>query len=162
MLAAIENNWIQRGLKHIWHPCTQMKDFETCPPLLVHKAQGSFLYTDQGVLIDAISSWWCKPLGHRHPAVLAAIKRQLDAFEHVMPTNTTHPTLIELGEMLAGLKVLTEVLPPEPFGPVMCAATWLSELISQALLGSVITTSAEPTGVLVPAGADLVWPLQVL
>nr|WP_238584658.1 adenosylmethionine--8-amino-7-oxononanoate transaminase [Legionella worsleiensis] len=77
-----------------------MKDFETCPPLVVERAKGSFLYTNQGPLIDAISSWWCKSLGHGHPAVLAAIQKQMNYFEHVIGANTTHPLLVELAEEL--------------------------------------------------------------
>lgn len=92
---------ISRDLKHIWHPCSQMKDFEACPPLIIERAQGSYLYTNQGPLIDAISSWWCKSLGHGHPAVIAAIKQQADRFEHVIGANTTHPALVELAEQLS-------------------------------------------------------------
>ncbi len=92
---------IQRDLKHIWHPCTQMKDFETCPPLIINKAQGSYLYTNQGPIIDAISSWWCKSLGHGAPEVIQAIQDQLHQFEHVIGANTTFPNLVELGETLA-------------------------------------------------------------
>ncbi len=51
---------IQQDLKHVWHPCSQMKDFEQDPPLIVHRAKGSYLYTDRGPIIDAISSWWFK------------------------------------------------------------------------------------------------------
>lgn len=91
---------ISRDLKHVWHPCSQMKDFETCPPLVVDRAQGSYLYTNQGPLIDAISSWWCKSLGHGHPAVISAIEDQLKRFEHVIGANTTHPILVELAEQL--------------------------------------------------------------
>ena len=94
---------IERDLKHIWHPCTQMKDFESCPPLIVERAKGSYIYTNQGPLIDAISSWWCKSLGHGHPAVLSAIKDQLNRFEHVITANTTHPALVELGEELSAI-----------------------------------------------------------
>ncbi|WP_370569084.1 adenosylmethionine--8-amino-7-oxononanoate transaminase [Legionella sp. PL877] len=78
-----------------------MKDFETCPPLVVTHAKGSYLYTHQGPVIDAISSWWCKSLGHGHPAVISAIKHQLDSFEHIIAANTTHPLLVALGEKLA-------------------------------------------------------------
>jgi adenosylmethionine-8-amino-7-oxononanoate aminotransferase len=92
---------ICRDLKHIWHPCTQMKAFEKCPPIIVERAQGSYLYTNKGPLIDAISSWWCKSLGHGHPKVIEAIKKQLNHFEHVIAANTTHPSLIELGEELS-------------------------------------------------------------
>lgn len=87
-------------LKHIWHPASHMKDFETNPPLIVESAKGSYLYTHQGPIIDGISSWWCKSLGHGHPAVLHAITQQLQRFEHVIAANTTHPLLVELGELL--------------------------------------------------------------
>jgi adenosylmethionine---8-amino-7-oxononanoate aminotransferase len=95
------NEFLQRDLKHVWHPCTQMKDFERDPPLIVHEAKGSYLYTDQGPVIDAISSWWCKSLGHRFPAVTAAIGEQLLRFEHVMGADTTYPQLVDLAEELA-------------------------------------------------------------
>ena len=94
---------IENDLKHIWHPCSQMKDFEQLPPLVVHHAQGSYIHTDKGKIIDAISSWWCKSLGHGHPAVIAAIQQQLLCFEHVIGANTTHPKLVELAEKLAEL-----------------------------------------------------------
>ncbi|KTD51547.1 adenosylmethionine-8-amino-7-oxononanoate aminotransferase [Legionella quinlivanii] len=94
---------IDKDLRHIWHPCMQMKDFEQSRPVVVNNAKGSYLYTDKGVLIDAISSWWCKSLGHRHPAIQSAIKKQLEQFEQVIAANTTHPALAELGEQLAFL-----------------------------------------------------------
>ncbi|CEK10715.1 adenosylmethionine--8-amino-7-oxononanoate transaminase [Legionella hackeliae] len=94
---------IDKDLKHIWHPCAQMKDFQTCPPLIVNSAKGSYLYTDKGPLIDALSSWWCKALGHGHPAVISAIQKQLEMFEHVIGANTTHPLLAEFGEKMASL-----------------------------------------------------------
>jgi adenosylmethionine-8-amino-7-oxononanoate aminotransferase len=92
---------IKTDLKHIWHPCSHMKDFEQFPPVIVHQAKGAYLYTNQGPIIDAISSWWCKSLGHGHPAVLSAIEKQLQQFEHVIGANTTHPKLVSLAEKLS-------------------------------------------------------------
>lgn len=92
---------LQKDQQYIWHPGTQMKDLAETPPLVVHEAKGSYLYTDRGPIIDALSSWWCKSLGHRHPAVIDAIQAQLGRFEHVIGANTTHPTLVQLGEKLA-------------------------------------------------------------
>jgi adenosylmethionine-8-amino-7-oxononanoate aminotransferase len=101
IMSAHINQLIQSDLQHIWHPCSQMKDFELYPPLVVKQARGSYLDTDKGLIIDAISSWWCKSLGHGHPAIIAAMKQQLDRFEHVITANTTHPSLAMLGERLA-------------------------------------------------------------
>src|SRR3990167_2805178 len=94
---------VARDLKHIWHPCAHMHDFEKHPPLVIQRAQGSYLYTTDGTLIDAISSWWCKSLGHGHPNVMAAILRQMQCFEHVIAANTTHPGIVELAEKLCEL-----------------------------------------------------------
>ena len=94
---------IAKDLRHIWHPCMQMKDFEQFPPLVVNRAENHILYTNQGPLIDGISSWWCKSLGHGHPAVLSAIKRQMERFEHVIAANTTHSAVAELGEQLSAI-----------------------------------------------------------
>ena len=103
------NALIQQDLKHVWHPCTQMKDFEKFPPLVIHEAKGSYLYTDRGPIIDAISSWWCKSLGHRHPTVIAAIQAQLNRFEHVISADTTHPVMVDLAACLADISGLQHV-----------------------------------------------------
>ena len=76
---------------NIWHPCTQMKDFETVAPLNIDRAEGGYLYTkDNRKVFDAISSWWCKSLGHRHPYIVDRLKDQLDKFEHAIFANTTN------------------------------------------------------------------------
>ena len=93
----------KRDLKHLWHPCSQMKDYENFPPIEITGAQGSILQTKNGELIDIISSWWCKSLGHRHPKILEAVKTQMDSFEHVILANTTNDTIVRLCEELIAL-----------------------------------------------------------
>lgn len=100
----IEKDFILRDLKHIWHPCSQMKDYENFPPLHIEKAKGPYLYTaDRRTIIDAISSWWCKSLGHGHPRIKKAVRAQLNRFEHVIMANTCNKTLVMLSEKLARL-----------------------------------------------------------
>lgn len=96
----------QRDLAHIWHPCSQMKDYETLPPIIIDSAQGSYLYAADGTkYLDIISSWWCNLLGHCNPKINAAIKEQMEKLEHVIFVNFTHEPAINLCEQL------TEVLP---------------------------------------------------
>ncbi len=91
-----------RDLRHLWHPCTQMKDHEEQPLLEVVSAQGcSIRLADGRELVDGLSSWWCKSLGHGHPEVLAAVSRQMEDFEHVIFAGTTNRSIVELGEELA-------------------------------------------------------------
>ena len=94
----------QRDLQHIWHPCAQMKDYESFPPLEVVSAQGPYFTLASGQkIIDAIASWWCKSLGHGHPVLKQAAQQQLDHFEHVLLANVTHEPIVKLAENLAGL-----------------------------------------------------------
>jgi len=95
---------INRDQQYIWHPCSQMKDYEAFPPLIIKKAYGSYIeLTDGKRIIDAISSWWCKSLGHNHPRLKAALQAQLECFEHVIFANSTYEIIIQLSEKLGNL-----------------------------------------------------------
>lgn len=92
----------EQSLQNIWHPCSQMKDYESFKPLTLQTASGSYFYLTNGqAIIDAISSWWCKSLGHGHPRLKEALLQQLNKFEHVLLANTTHATIKELSAQLA-------------------------------------------------------------
>ena len=91
-----------RDLDYNWHPCSQMKDYEQFKPLVIKRAYDSYIELMDGrKIIDAISSWWCKSLGHGHPKLKAAITEQINQFEHVMYANTTYEAIVELSKNLA-------------------------------------------------------------
>lgn len=94
-------NWVNKDLKYIWHPCSQMKDYEELKPIVIDHGKGAYLYDINGKeYIDIISSWWCNLLGHTNPKINAAIKQQLDTLEHVIFANLTHKPAIKLCEEL--------------------------------------------------------------
>lgn len=103
---------IIKDLQHIWHPCSQMYDYETFKPLIIKKAKGAYLYTLDGKkIIDAISSWWCKSLGHKHPRLRRALKAQANKFEHVIFANTTNENAVQFTtKITAYTKTLKKVL----------------------------------------------------
>ena len=91
------DKWIEKDLKYIWHPYTQMKDAQKTPPILIEKAKGIKLYDQNGnFYYDSISSWWCNVHGHNHPKIKTAIKKQLDCLEHVLFAGFTHKPAITL------------------------------------------------------------------
>lgn len=95
---------ISRDLRHIWHPCSQMQDYQAFPPIELVGAEGAYLHLKEGKkLIDAVSSWWCKTLGHGHPRIREALSRQIEKFEHVILANTTHELIVKLSEELTAL-----------------------------------------------------------
>lgn len=88
-------------LKYIWHPCSQMKDYETLAPIVVDHGEGVRLFDKNGKeYIDIVSSWWCNLLGHCNPKINAAVKEQIDTLEHVIFANFTHEPAIKLCEEL--------------------------------------------------------------
>jgi adenosylmethionine-8-amino-7-oxononanoate aminotransferase len=90
-------------LQHVWHPCSQKKNYKDAK-LMVSNAGGSYLTLANGQkIIDAISSWWCKSLGHNHPRLKQALINQIDKFEHTILANTTNETIVKLSEKLATL-----------------------------------------------------------
>jgi adenosylmethionine---8-amino-7-oxononanoate aminotransferase len=105
------NTLAERDHQHIWHPCSQMKDYETFKPLHIKSAKGPYIELADGTkIIDAISSWWCKPLGHGHPRLQQALVNQLEKFEHVIFANTCNETIVELSEKLTKMtKTLDKV-----------------------------------------------------
>jgi adenosylmethionine---8-amino-7-oxononanoate aminotransferase len=101
---SLNQQLMQRDLRHLWHPCTQMKDHETYPVTPIRRAEGVWLEDFEGRrYIDAISSWWTNILGHCNPQINAAIKDQLDRLEHVIFAGFSHEPAIELGEKLTAI-----------------------------------------------------------
>jgi len=99
------HNWIERDKKAIWHPFTPLKGMDDV--LMIDKAEGVNLYTDEGKkIIDVISSWWVNIHGHANSYLAQAIADQAKALEHVIFAGFTHKPAIELAERL--LEILPE------------------------------------------------------
>jgi adenosylmethionine-8-amino-7-oxononanoate aminotransferase len=96
-------NLIRRDRAHLWHPYTQMQTAP--PPLAIVRAEGVYLFTDDGRrVLDGISSWWVNIHGHSHPKLNEALAAQARELEHVLFAGCTHRPAVELAEEL--LKVM--------------------------------------------------------
>ncbi|MDX1695278.1 MAG: adenosylmethionine--8-amino-7-oxononanoate transaminase [Ketobacteraceae bacterium] len=92
---------MERDLKSLWHPCTQMKDHERLPVIPIKKGDGIWLEDfDGNRYIDAISSWWVNLFGHCNPVINQAIKDQMEKLEHVILAGFSHEAVIDLSEKL--------------------------------------------------------------
>jgi adenosylmethionine-8-amino-7-oxononanoate aminotransferase len=91
--------------EHLWHPFTQQRSWcEEEPPLIIERAEGTNLCDADGhAYIDGVSSLWCNVHGHRHPAIDAAIERQLARVSHSTLLGLTHQPAIELAERLVAV-----------------------------------------------------------
>ncbi len=101
-------NFPNDTFKHLWFPFTCSKDIVDFPPIIISRGDGVYLFDADGKrYLDAIGSWWVSVLGHCHPRISAAVKRQLDDLEHVMMAGFVSGPAIELSHRLA------ELLPSE-------------------------------------------------
>lgn len=69
---------------HVWHPFTQHDEWEAeGEPLVIERAEGVHLVDTRGRrYLDGISSLWTNVHGHGHPAMVAALRAQLDKVAH--------------------------------------------------------------------------------
>lgn len=85
----------------VWHPFTQQLGWAAEDAPIVASADGRTLTdTDGREYLDGVSSLWCTVHGHRHPAIDAAVREQLDAVAHSTMLGLSHPPAIELAERL--------------------------------------------------------------
>lgn len=96
--------------RHIWHPYAALG--HTRPIYPVKSALGAHITLQDGrELIDGMASWWCAIHGYRHPAIMAAMQRQLELLPHVMFGGLTHAPAVDLSKALLALL-------PEPLDAV--------------------------------------------
>jgi len=93
-----------RDLRHVWHPCSQMKDYEQFPPIVIKKGQGVWLYDENNHrYLDAVSSWWVNLFGHANPRISQVLSDQAFTLEHTIFANFTHEPAIKVAEKLVAL-----------------------------------------------------------
>ncbi len=82
----------------IWYPYEQMKTMKK--PYEIVDAEGVYLYTREGKMIDSVSSWWSVIHGYKHPQLNQAIIEQAEKFSHVMLGGLTHEPAKRLARKL--------------------------------------------------------------
>jgi adenosylmethionine-8-amino-7-oxononanoate aminotransferase len=93
--------------EHVWHPFTQMKDWEAEAPIVIERGQGSYLIDSEGNrYLDGVASIWTNVHGHCRPEINLALKEQLDRLEHSTLLGLTNDRAAILARRLA------EITPP--------------------------------------------------
>lgn len=86
---------------YLWHPFTQMQEWEQEEPLIIERGKGSYLIDTEGKkYLDGTSSIWVNLHGHRHPSLNRAIKTQLDKIAHSTFLGLSNPPAIQLAREL--------------------------------------------------------------
>jgi adenosylmethionine-8-amino-7-oxononanoate aminotransferase len=73
-------------------------------PLVIERASGARLFDVDGrCYLDGNASWWVATLGHNHPRLVAALKRQAERLCHTALAGTTHQNAVDLAQALCAV-----------------------------------------------------------
>lgn len=90
--------------RFLWHPFTQMQEWEREDPLIIERGRGSYLYDAKGrKYLDGTASVWVNIHGHRHPVLDRAITQQLKKIAHSTLLGASNPPAIKLARALIRL-----------------------------------------------------------
>lgn len=94
-------DWASLDKRYLWHPFTQMSDWEKEEILVIERAEGVYLIDTEGRrYLDGVSSLWCNLHGHRVPEIDEAIRDQLGKVAHSTFLGLSNVPAIELAEKL--------------------------------------------------------------
>ena len=89
---------------YLWHPFTQMQEWEQETPLIIEQGKGSYLIDTEGrKYLDGTASIWVNLHGHRHPRLDRALTAQLQKIAHSTFLGLTNPPAIRLARELIRL-----------------------------------------------------------
>lgn len=89
---------------YLWHPFTQMQEWETEEPLIIERGKGVYLIDRAGrKYLDGTSSIWVNLHGHRHRALDRALRDQLGRIAHSTLLGLSNPPAILLARELIRL-----------------------------------------------------------
>ncbi len=90
--------------KYVWHPFTQMQEWEAEPPIIITEGQDCFIKDIYGRwYLDGVSSLWVNIFGHRKKEIDDAIRDQLDKIAHSTMLGLSNVPAIELAEKLVNI-----------------------------------------------------------
>ncbi len=101
------NDAMRKDRRHVWHPFTQMRDWEREDQVVIRAAKGFRIEDTQGRrYLDGVSSLWVNIHGHRKREIDRAITGQLGRF--------AHSTLLGLGSVPSAelAEALARIAPP--------------------------------------------------
>lgn len=93
--------------RHVWHPFTQMQDWQRDEQIIIARGEGCWLIDTEGKrYLDGVASMWTNVHGHCRRELNEALKTQVDRLEHSTLLGLASEQSIILAARLA------EITPP--------------------------------------------------
>lgn len=88
-------------LANWWMPFTHNRYFRAHPKLIASGSGAYYTLEDGRRVFDCLSGLWCTPLGHSHPAVVAAVQQQVATLDYAPGFQLGNRTAFELAARIA-------------------------------------------------------------
>lgn len=99
-----ESKLLDLDKRHVWHPFTQMREWNDGVPLVVERAEGNYLIDTSGRrYLDGVSSLWVNVHGHNRKEINQAIVAQLERVAHSTLLGLANVPSTELAARLAAI-----------------------------------------------------------
>ncbi|HET8722002.1 MAG TPA: adenosylmethionine--8-amino-7-oxononanoate transaminase [Nitrospira sp.] len=90
--------------QYLWHPFTQMEEWEREEPLIIERGRGPYVIDTEGkAYLDGTSSIWVNVHGHRHPRLDRALDQQRKRIAHSTLLGLSNPPAIRLARELIAI-----------------------------------------------------------
>lgn len=90
--------------QYVWHPFSQMQDYDIEDPLVIASGEGIYVYDVEGNrYIDGNASLWVNLHGHAHPAINQALSEQAQRIAHSTLLGSSNVPSIEFAKRLIDL-----------------------------------------------------------
>ena len=90
--------------KYLWHPFTQMKEWQEETPIVIAEGRDCFIKDTYGRwYLDGVSSLWVNIFGHRKKEIDDAIREQLENIAHSTLLGLSNVPAVKLAERLVQL-----------------------------------------------------------
>jgi adenosylmethionine-8-amino-7-oxononanoate aminotransferase len=95
------SDWAEKDQQYIWHPFTQMQEWEKESPTIIVEGKGVYLKDLDGKsYLDGSSSIWVNLHGHRKKQIDSALIAQIQKLSHATLLGLSNLPAIELAEKL--------------------------------------------------------------
>ncbi len=99
----LHNSGVTEGLQRYWLPFTANRYFKQNPKLLASAKGAYFTMTDGRRLFDCLSGLWCCPLGHGHPHIAEALKRQAESLDYSTAFQISNPVTLSFAARVSAM-----------------------------------------------------------
>lgn len=99
----VQDSGVIEDMQRYWLPFSANRYFKQHPKMLASAKGAYFTTVDGQKLFDSLSGLWCCPLGHGHPHIVEALKRQAETLDYATAFQLSNPVTLSFAARVAAM-----------------------------------------------------------